>query len=189
MKQENFRKLSQYIIILIFAFTSCATQRVSTIAGGDYDKNKDKTEHFVLPFGSTYIPGKWTKTKYDKASQQQFFKNEDNVSIAIAFTSANRYEFNIDKSKKGFEFTKAFYEWDSDYFVKTHKLNQEKIESDENKNYIIWRAFGQQNGANFDTYFLFGEKNGYVSNYSITMTDKWTKDEKIKFLKEMYLKN
>ena len=187
MIQNNSRKWIQYIIIIIFTLTGCKTQSVSTIVGGDYDKNKDRTAYFVLPFGSTFIPGKWTKTSYNEVSKQQFFRNEENVSIAIAFVPANGYEFNTGGSKKGFEFTKAFYEWDADYFVKTLRLNQEKIESDENKNYIIWRAFGEQNGTNFDTYFLFGEKNGCANNFSITITDKWTKEEKIKFLKEMYL--
>ena len=189
MKENNRLNLITYFIIVIITLASCATQKVSTIAGGEYDRNKDRTDYFVLPFGSTSMPGKWTKTRYNEVSKQQFFKNEENISITVAFTPINSYEFNTDKSKKGYNFTRAFYEWDADYFVKTHKLNQERIEFNENKNYIIWRAFGQQNGANFDTYFLFGEKNGYANNFSITVTDKWTKEDKVKFLKEMYLQN
>jgi hypothetical protein len=189
MKKNIGMNLITYLVLIAITLTSCATQRVSTIVGGDYDKNKDKTDYFVLPFGATSMPGKWLKTKYNEISKQQFFKNEEDISIAVGFSPINGYEFNTDKSKKGYAFTKAFYEWESDYFVKTQQLNQEVIESDENKNYIIWRVFGQQNGTNFDTYFLFGEKNGYANNFSITATDKWTKDDKMKFLKEMYLQH
>lgn len=180
-------KILKFILIITITLTSCAPQRVSTIVGGEYDKTKNKTDYFVLPFGSVSIPGKWAKTKYNEVSNQQFFKNDENVTIAIAFTPIDSYEFNTDKSKKGYAFTKAFYEWDSDYFQKTHHLNQENIESNEKQNYIIWRTFGQYNNIEFDTYFLFGEKNGYANNFSITQTDKWTKEQKINALKEMYL--
>jgi hypothetical protein len=45
------------------------------------------------------------------------------------------------------------------------------------------------NGANFDTYFLVGEKNGNVNNLSIMTTEKWTEDKKVEFLKGLYIKN
>ena len=175
--------------LLLFAAvicTNCATQKASTITGGEYDENKNQTSYFVLPFGSAFIPGKWIKTKYNNVSNQQFFKNSDSITIAVAFNPVNKYEFNTDNSKKGFEFVKAFYEWDSQYFVNTNKLNREKIEDDENQHYIVWRVFGENNETAYDTYFLFGEKNGYARNFSIMKTNKWNREEKIKVLKEMY---
>lgn len=180
-------KLKYPLLFAIIIITGCTTQKVSTIVGGSYDKNKDQTDYIVFPFGATSLPGKWTKTSYNTISKQQFFKNEDSISIAIAFTSTNNYEFNTNNSKKGFEFVKAFYEWESDYFVNHFKLTQEMVEQSESGNYIIWRAFGENNNANFDTYFLFGEKNGNASNFSIAITDKWSKEEKMRILKEMYV--
>ncbi|MVT08278.1 hypothetical protein [Chitinophaga tropicalis] len=181
-------KLIQLLFIALIIFANCTAQKkTSTITGGEYDKNKNQTNYFVLPYGSASIPGKWVKTRYNEISKQQFLESDDSITIAIAFTAISAYEFNKRKAKKGFEFTKAFYEWDSEYYVNTVKLNQEKVESDEERNYIIWRAFGEVNNATVDTYFLFGEKNGAARNFSIMITDKWTREEKIKFLKELYL--
>lgn len=178
----------KYLISFAFIIcTGCAAQKASTIIGGDYNESKNQTDYFVLPFGSVSLPGKWVKTKYNNISKQQFFKNADSITIAIAFNPIDGYEFNTDNSKKGVEFVNAFYKWDAQYFADTYKLKQEKIESDENKNYIIWHLFGESNTIIYDTYFLFGEKNGYASNLSIMKTDKWSSDEKIKILKEMYL--
>ena len=66
-------------------------------------------------------------------------------------------------------------------------MNQELVESNESENFIIWRAFGENNNTYWDTYFLFGEKNGFANNLSIMTTDKWTKEDKVTFLKKMYL--
>lgn len=175
-----------YLLFLIATIVSCSTQKTSTVNSAKYNEQKNRTDYFVLPFGSTSIPGKWTKTKYNEVSHQQFFKNNDSVSIAIAFNPIKNYEFNTKNPKKGFEFVNAFYEWDSEYFVTKHKLQQEKIESNEVQKFIIWRLFGKLNNVTHDTYFLFGEKNGYANNFSISITDKWSKEEKIKILKEMY---
>ena len=84
---------------------------------------------------------------------------------------------------KEYDFVKAYYDWESDYFV---KLGYEAkiIETDQSNNYIIWRLWGQK----YDTYFLFGEREGRVSNFSVHITDKWTEEEKVKFLKSIYLK-
>ena len=180
-------KLAHLLFITCFVFAGCAPQRISAISGGEYDENKGKTDYFVLPFGSTSLPGKWDKKRYNEVSKQQFFENADHVSIAIAFTPINSYEFNRDNSKTGYAFTKAFYQWEADYFVNAHKLNQAQIETNEDLNYIIWRVYGPYNNSNLDTYFLFGEKNGYASNFSVTITDKWSTEQKIKVLKEMYL--
>jgi hypothetical protein len=141
----------------------------------------------IFPYGTASIPGKWDKTSYNTISKQQFFKNEKGVAIAISFGPCNKYEFNTDKSKKGFAFVKAFYEWDSQYLVSTYGLKQELIEENELENYIIWRIYGYYNNSHWDTYFLIGEKRGFANNYSIMDTDMWTIDQKIKFLKEIYL--
>ena len=174
-------------LLTIILLTGCATQRTSTIVSCDYDTKSNKTNYMVFPYGSVSIPDKWEKTTYNSVSRQQFFKNEEGVSISVSFGPCNKYEFNADNSKKGFDFVKTFYEWDSEYFVNNYRLNQEIIDSNEKDNYIIWRAFGENNNIYWDVYFLFGEKNGFARSCSILTTDKWTMEQKVEFLKEIYL--
>ena len=179
----------RYLLFATIFLTSCATQRTTTLVSCDYDKNKNQTDYMVFPYGSVSIHGEWTQTSYNQVSKQQFFQNPDSIIISVAFTPCNKYEFNLDNSKKGFEFVTALYEWDSEYFVSNYHLNREKIESDEKNNFIIWRTFGENNDTYWDSYFLFGEKNGFANNFAIMKTFKWTKEEKVTFLKEMYLGN
>ena len=81
---------------------------------------------------------------------------------------------------------KAFYEWDSQYFVSLG-LQQELFEENEISNYIVWRFYGDYNNSQFDTYLLFGEKNGCANNFAVMGTNNWSKEQKIEFLKGIYL--
>ena len=173
-------------LLTIIVCVGCVVQRTSTIVSCDYNRKKNQTNYIVFPYGSVSLPGKWEKGRYSEVSTQQFFINSDSVIIAIAFGLYNKYEFNQDGAKKGFDFVRAFYEWDSDYFVNTYGLKQDLIEENEINNYIIWRLYGDYNNSHWDTYFLFGENNGFVRNYSIMTTDKWTVEQKIEFLKGIY---
>ena len=175
------------LIIIAILFSNCATQRTTTLVSCEYDKNKNQTDYMVFPYGSIAISGEWTRTTYNQSSKQQFFQNSDSIIISVTFGPCNKYEFNADNSKKGFDFVKAYYEWDSEYFVSNYHLNQEMVESNEANNYIIWRAFGENNNTYWDTYFLFGEKNCHVSSFAIMKTEKWSKKEKIAFLRKTYL--
>ncbi|MDR1202547.1 MAG: hypothetical protein LBL58_13100 [Tannerellaceae bacterium] len=182
------RRRIYWILVVIVLLTSCATQRVSTIVGCDYDNKKNVTNYFVLPYGSVDIPNKWERTTYNSTSKQQFFTNDEKVIIAVSFGPCNKYEFNADNSKKGFDFVKTFYKWDSEYFATDYGLNQELIEENVADNYIVWRVYGEYNNSSWDTYFLFGEKGGYSKSFSVMATEKWTREQKINFLKEMYIK-
>lgn len=173
--------------IIISILVGCTSQKINLITGSDYDESKNQTEYFQLPFGSVTLPGKWERTKYNSISGQQFFIDKDSVSIAIAFNRYDKYEFNADGAKKGFEFVKAYYEWDSKYFVDSHGLKRKEIEKDSVKKYMIYEIFGETEKSKIDTYFLIGENNGNTSNFSISVTDKWTKNEKIGFLKNLFL--
>ena len=186
MKKISKLKINLSIVIIVL-LTSCATQRVSTIVGCDYDKNKNQTDYFVLPYGRVSIPGKWEKINYNSNSRQQFFKNADSIIIAVAFGPYDKYEFNADKSKKGIDFALAYYEWDSKYFVETHGLKRDFIEKDSIRNFVVYRIFGEIEKEKIETYFLVGEKNGFVSNYSVMDTDKWTEKYKIDFLKGLFV--
>lgn len=169
--------------VLVSSCMSLGNTTQSTIVGGEYKADKNITEYFVLPYGNVSLPGKWEKWQYDSNSRQQFFKNEDSVIVAISFGPVNRYEFNRDGTLRGYDFVKAYYDWESDYFVKLG-LQAKMVESDQQNNYIICRFWGEK----FDTYFLFGERNSNACNYSIHSAKKWTEDEKVQFLKGLYLK-
>jgi hypothetical protein len=182
------KQLFTYILFLSICFlSSCFPKATSVIIGSDYDSKNDQTDYFVIPYGSVSLPGKWEKTNYNSVSRQQDFMNKDSVRIAIAFTPYNKYEFNMDGSKKGFEFVKAYYEWESKYFVDSHKLNSILIEENDSSDYVIFRIYGLIDQGDFDTYFLFNEKNGNVSNYSVTKKGSWTEENTIEFLKNIFL--
>lgn len=175
-----------FIGALLLLFTRCGTsQHVSVIQGGEYDAAKDQTTCFALPYGSVAIPGKWEKGHYNAVSHQQFFHNSDSVELAIAFHAANGYPFNQRGKLKGHDFVRAFYEWDSRYFVETHGLSRSIVEEDTAQHYIIWELYGG-NDMTYDSYFLFGEKNGNAHNFSISITDQWTAEEKVAFLKQLF---
>src|ERR1051326_7152552 len=179
------------IIITLIAPLLCTftafPQRTSTATGCDYDASKNITHYFVVPYGSADIPGKWEKEHYNKVSGQQFFTNKDSISLAIAFQSYKGYEFNPKGKLKGFDFVKAFYEWDSKYLIDRYELKRTILVSDSINRYIIYRIYGKQYQASVDTYFLIGEKNGNTSNFSISITDKWSENEKVEFLKKLCL--
>ena len=179
------RKIAAPLFLsILILLTGCGSskQATSTIVGGDYDAAKNVTEYFVFPYGSVSLPGKWDKWKYDQSSRQQFFRNEESVTVAVSFGPCNKYEFNKDGALKGYDFVEAFYKWDSDYFV-SNGLESKLLETDKSKPYLIYRVFGK----GFDTYILLGEKNGNASNFSIQVTDKWTEAQKIQFLKTLFL--
>ena len=183
LPHQDMKRIKGIILFAaVVSFISCgsAKQATSTIVGGDYDAKKNTTEYFVFPYGQVSIPGKWEKTSYNSASRQQFFRNDESVNIAVSFGPYDKYEFNRDGSLKGYEFVEAFYEWESKYFV-SNGLECKILETDKANKHILFRVFGNK----FDTYVLICEKNGFVSNFSINATDKWTEQQKVDFLKSL----
>ncbi len=71
--------------------------------------------------------------------------------------------------------------------VDKYGLERRVIESDSINHYLIYRLSGKSGETNFDTYYLLGEKKRYTSNFSITITDKWTEETKIDFLRKLFL--
>ena len=179
-------KLSLLLSAIVF-LAGCRTispsRYSSTIVGGEYEASKDSTSYFVHPLGSVMIPGKWEKTTYNSASRQQFFQNSDSVLISVIFSRFDGYEFNQDGAKKGYDFVKACYEWESDYFEKTLGLQHEILEENEGKQYMIFRIYGSTDGTKVNMYFLLGEKNGNVSYFSLSRAEKWTEERRLEFLR------
>jgi hypothetical protein len=177
-----------FFALAISAFVlGCARRSTSVIVNTNYDAEKNQTTYAVLPIGSVILPGKWEKGSYNGVSHQQFFANADSVEIAIAFNRFDRYEFNPAGALKGVGFVRAFYEWDSKYLVETRGLLRRVMEEDTTRHFMVYNVFGRENGVNFDTYFLIGEKNGNVSNFSVSITPKWAKSQKIAFLKSLFV--
>ncbi|MBR5971275.1 MAG: hypothetical protein IK017_01310 [Paludibacteraceae bacterium] len=179
-------KLSLLLLAIVFLAgcrTSSPSRYCSTIVGGKYEESKDSTSYFVLPYGSVMIPGKWKKTSYNNVSRQQFFMNSDSVTLSVVFSRFNGYEFNLDGAKTGYDFVKACYEWETDYFEKIHGLKHMIIEEDKEKHYMIFRVYDASDKANVNTYFLLGEKNGNVSYFSLSRAEKWTEERRLEFLR------
>ncbi|NDW08395.1 hypothetical protein D0T56_01795 [Dysgonomonas sp. 520] len=168
---------------------SCSSSRTSYIVSCEYDKSKNVTYYSKFPLGSVYIPGEWQQTTYNSTSKQQYFINKDSVIIAIAIVPSNGFEFNQDNSKKGFEFTKSFYEWDSEYLSKTHGLQVNIEEEDPVKNYIIWTIQGNVDNNPIQCCFLFGESNNVAKNYSVQVAKGWDGEQIVSFLRSLYLNN
>ena len=103
---------------------------------------KNQTDYFVIPYGNVSIPGEWKKLKYNSQSRQQFFTNNDSIEIVISFSGYDKYEFNENGSKKGYDFVTAFYEWDSKYFVDSYGLNRRLVISDSINNYVLYQIYG-----------------------------------------------
>jgi hypothetical protein len=180
-------KFSAFIFV-VSVISSCASYKVkNVIVTTKFNQEQNVTKHLVMPLGSVTLPGQWIQTSYSNNSYQQFFINRDSIEIAIAFNRFNQIEFNARGSKKEFEFVKGFYEWDSQYFVDRFNLNRQIIESDSINKYMLYRIFGVNNNIEIDTYYLIGEKNGNSNSFSINITDKWTEEQKINFLKKLFL--
>ena len=184
MRSTNLFSMMAVLVVL----TGCGAAKTvnpaakvsSVLVATDYKADKDVTYYTVHPYGQVSIPGKWEKGNYLQSSQQQFFLGPDSTIIALALTSSKKFGFNREGKMKGIDFAKAFYEWDSDYFVE-QGFERQLIETNEAGNYVLYRIYGEK--AN--NYFLIREKNGTVSNFSVQSAPKWSEEKSVKFLKSL----
>jgi hypothetical protein len=183
MKKMNKTVLNGVVLLSFIAIVGCASHRISVIESCEYDAEKNETEYLVFPFGKVSLPGKWEKLRYSDVSGQQFFIGQDATEIAVAFYREENYEFNKDGKLRGLDFLNAFYEWETSYF-KTKGYESQLIELNPSHQYIIYRIYGEK----VNSYFLIGvNSNGNVSNFSVAHSNKWTEDEKVVFLKNLFL--
>jgi hypothetical protein len=179
------KRIVLYFFALVLLLSGCAVPRqTSVLVSTNYDKEKNETNYMYLPYGSAKIRGEWKKEgERDNSSRQQHFINKDSIVIAIAFNHYRKFEFNTDGAKKGIDFVKAFFKWETDYFL-AQGIQNEIIETNVEKNYIIYRFFKDKTTIN--TYFLVAESNGNYSNFSIFNNNKWSHEKKITFLTELF---
>ena len=170
------------IVMLIGINLSCSSSKTSVVTADSYDKTKDQTTLGIIPYGNISMNGKWTKTSYNEVSQQHFFMNDEGTSIAITKAPKERYPFYI-KNLTDYNFIEKFYQREFEHYSK-QDIEIDKIETDKQKNYIIWKATGN----NINTTFLYGAKNNLAYNFSV-MKGNWSDEKKIEFLKKIFNEN
>src|ERR1043165_1275901 len=173
-----------FLLLLIACGSSGWAQRMySTVSSFRYNKRKDQSEYSVLPLGGVILPGKWKKGKYDGTRKQQWFsKRDDSLLLAVTFAPCDAFEFNHDRAKTGFEFVKSYYNWESEYFMKSG-VKAAIIEQDSVKGYLIWRVYGQLPDGPVDNYFAYAESDCRVSSFILYDSPKLQESEKLTFLK------
>ena len=105
------------VSVLVSAFMPLEAVAQSTIVGAEYKPDKNITEYYVFPYGEVALPGKWEKWQYNANARQQFFINDESVLIAISFGAVNDYDFNKKGTLKGYDFVKAYYDWELNIFL------------------------------------------------------------------------
>ena len=161
-----------------------STKYVSIIVSDYYDEKQDQTTYMKLPYGSLTLPGQWTKTSLNKISGQQNFKSKDSLSTALLINQTSSYPFYV-KGMSSNEFLKAFYEWDSKYFIDNIKANCKIIKQDTINHFIIWEIIAHNDKYNIENQYLFGCENGIV--YTVfAPTTKLTLEQKINFIESVY---
>ena len=184
---KHYILIKHFFLFMLFAvICSCASYRntVTVISGANYDKKNDSTTFFRFPYGSVSFSGEWTKANYVETSKQQFFSNSDSVKFSVALNPIVKYEFNADGSKTGFDFVQSYYQWDTDFLIsQIEGLKSEILVSDNVNNILIYRLFNEK-GIN--NYFLISEKNGISMILTESDSDKWSHEQRISFLKDVY---
>jgi len=179
---RKFALLGLTILIMIFMFGCFPSRYVQYIESCYYDSIKNITRFNRLPLGYVEIPGNWNKTSYNNVSKQQFFRNIDSVSLAVAFWPEDQYGF-YKRGETDMTFLNDFYEWDSKYIAEQINGQRKIIEQDSTQqSYILWNVY---NDSDVNGYFLYGLKRGRVYNLYIT-TKKWKEQQKINFLKQLF---
>lgn len=113
--------------------------------------------------------------------------NEDSIRLFVSFLNY-RESYSNNKPLKGFEVVRALYEKEkisSYYDFNDHRFKIEIVEVDSISGYMIYKSYDSFNNID-DQFNLFGYKNGYTSNFRLTVKFEWTENEKIVFLKSLY---
>ncbi|MRJ08742.1 hypothetical protein EDL99_07670 [Ornithobacterium rhinotracheale] len=186
MKKIIFKSFVVVAILVFFVGCFSPKSAISTIVGVDYIEKKNATQYMVFPYGNVFIPGKWKETRYFNHSRQQYFENENGNEISISFGPINKIEFNQDGSKKGFDFLKAYFEWEKEYFTNRVKVDVKLIEENPNDNYLIFQIYKKEDGrVKVNNYFFITEKHNTFYNFSAQVLKDWNQEQAINFLKEI----
>jgi len=143
---------------------------------------QDAVSNVKTKSGDVKIPGNWQQLNTVDDSGQTYLKNKDGVIIAVAQNPKKSYSF-FKSTSSDFENVKMFYIWDYNYWIE-NKFKAEKIKEDSKLEYIIWKY----NDQKLDNVFLFGSVKDNFLNL-LVYTNKWSQEEKIIFLENLYKLN
>ena len=183
--------MKKYIHILLlitfclFINKSFSQGKVSMLVGSQYYPQKDSTNYMCLPYASVNIPGKWERTSYNQIANQQFFKNDANTLISLAFSFTNRFEFNQDGAKEDIDFAYAYYEWDTQFHIAENNYNRQFLECDSLNNYVIYELYKENSDTIYFRVGTYNHKIAYI--YSINKTNEITETQCINLLKGISL--
>ena len=128
------------------------------------------------------IPGIWEQLNKVDDSGQTYMKNKEGIIIAVAQNPKSAYP-TFKKAKSDYENVNLFYKWDSDYYAE-NKFKTKLLKENSTLEYVIWKY----NDYKLDNVFLFGSSKDNFLNL-LVYTDKWTEEQKIIFLEELYQLN
>lgn len=158
----------------------------------NYNKQTDKTTLTTDSFGIIIFPGQWIKRTYLPVSRHYLLKRISSDST-ILLVAKNKKENHVvwEEGQSDIDFVVAFYQWDNEEMLERGMLH-EKIKQDYTDNYIVWRAFKENNfngmKENSENFLLYGLKNGLLYNFNI-LSSKLNDEEKIKLLEKLYKDN
>jgi len=170
------------VALIASLFSACSSSRTSTLVADSYDATTDRTVLTVVPYGNISLPGQWEKTSYNDVSRQHFFSNGDSTTVAVAKQPKEKYPFHT-VGQDDTQFVAAFHNWDADYWRKQGMVTT-VVEDRSLDGFIVWHVAGLR--AN--TTFLFGSKNNYAYNLSVS-TRRWDDPQVKKFLLDLYAAN
>lgn len=136
------------------------------------------------------LPGKWKVNGHLESSGQYSISNKKlNLGLLISVRKIEGFDF-YSKDLTEFEFLNKFYIWEPEYWAKDggEKVEIEKIEINEAEKYIIWKIV--LINKNIENYIFSGVRNGKLILIDFIDNKKApkSKEEKIEFLKNIYLK-
>jgi hypothetical protein len=101
-----------------------------------YDKDRDRTKYRTFE-GELSLPGCWTCIGVDSVSRQVYYARDDTSLISV--TSFLVYSSRVYENwMSDFDFTKAYFQWESASFVMAARGQIIIAEKNDDKEYILW---------------------------------------------------
>jgi hypothetical protein len=115
-----------------------AASRSPFVVWYSYDKDRNRTKYRTFE-GELSLPGLWTCIGVDSVSRQVYYARDDTSLLSI--TSFLIYSSKIYENwMSDFDFTKAYFQWESASFVMASRGQIVIAEKDDNKEYILWNT-------------------------------------------------
>lgn len=180
----NFKPL---IISALVSVQLVACQEPKVSVSDSYDGAQDKTTLSINPFGEIVIPGRWTPTWFEESNNSQELVDSNETILNVTFIP-KKYSLFPSIGLNDREFVVSAYQLESDGCLKSGYTSK-IVAEDPNDNYIMWMLSEDSN-----KHYLIGAKSNNVYIFTISSgttlnKDSLSQDEKINFLKNLYLEN